>query len=290
MNVAIRGKALIYLILAMMGVLVLAASLPNLRFQPGAPIPRPEEMASSGTSFAQTTSNAAKNEFQPILQGVLVLGIALTLIGLAVSLALKTTKKRITALFVGLVILVLLYILLSLIKMAPATAPIGDSISVEPPGSPIYEFSPIGDPPTAIFKFVTAALLLGIGILGAWLFYRMLHRPHPVDPIAVEAATALKAIEDGGDLKDVILRCYFQMAAIVKEEQGIERANSVTPREFGTLLASKGIPIPSIHQLTRLFEQVRYGSKPPGPLEEQSAIECLSAIRLHCEAGKRGMP
>ena len=137
MNVAIRGKALIYLILAMMGVLVLAASLPNLRFQPGAPIPRPEEMASSGTSFAQTTSNAAKNEFQPILQGVLVLGIAFTLIGLAVSLALKTTKKRITALFVGLMILVLLYILLSLIKMAPASAPIGDSIPVQPPGSPI---------------------------------------------------------------------------------------------------------------------------------------------------------
>ena len=179
--------------MAMMGVLVLAASLPSLRFQPGAPIPRPEEMATSGTSFAQTTSNAAKNEFRPILQGVLVLGIVLTLIGLAVSLAMKTTKKRITTLLVGLMILVLLYILLSLIKMAPATAPIGDSISVEPPGSPVYEFSPIGDPPTVIFKFVTAALLLGIGILGAWLFYRMLHRPHPVDPIAIEAAAALQS-------------------------------------------------------------------------------------------------
>lgn len=288
MIVAIRGKALIYLTLAVMGMLVLAASLPELRFRPGSAIPRPYETTTSGTSIIQTAPNTAPVEFQPLLQSVLLLGITLTLVGLIISLFLKTTKKRITALAVGLLILVLLYILLSLIKMAPGTAPIGDSLSFEPAGSPAYEFYPIGDPPAAIFKFVTVGLLIGISIMGAWLFYRMFHHSRKTDPIALEAAAAIKSIESGEDLKNVIIRCYFQMAAIVKDEQGIERADSVTPREFEDLLVAKGIPIPSIHQLTRLFEQVRYGSKDPGPLEEQAAMECLTAIRAYCETGNRG--
>jgi hypothetical protein len=54
----------------------------------------------------------------------------------------------------------------------------------------------------------------------------------------------------------------------------------MTTREFENLLEIAGVPHNPIHQLTQLFEAVRYGNWQPNPIDEQKAIHCLEAIML----------
>ena len=91
----------------------------------------------------------------------------------------------------------------------------------------------------------------------------------------------------GLDLKDVIVKCYRQMSLALEKEQGIERKDFMTTREFENLLEAAGIPHDPIHQLTQLFEAVRYGNWQPNPMDEQKAIHCLQAIMLYSREPKK---
>jgi hypothetical protein len=70
------------------------------------------------------------------------------------------------------------------------------------------------------------------------------------------------------------------------EEQGIERKDSMTVREFENLLEVAGVPYDPVHQLTQLFEAVRYGHWQPNPIDEEKAIHCLEAIVLYSREAK----
>jgi hypothetical protein len=109
----------------------------------------------------------------------------------------------------------------------------------------------------------------------------------PIDLVGLEAEKARQALITGVDLKDVILHCYQQMSLAMKQEQGIEREDFMTTGEFETVLEAVGIPHEPIHQLTRLFEAVRYGNWQPNAVDEQKAIQCLEAIIVHSR-GARG--
>ena len=69
------------------------------------------------------------------------------------------------------------------------------------------------------------------------------------------------------------------MSRALSRGQNLHRSQGMTPREFEQHLAGHGLKIDDIHQLTRLFEQVRYGGKTPAPRAEREAIHCLSANR-----------
>ncbi|HSM24876.1 MAG TPA: DUF4129 domain-containing protein, partial [Anaerolineaceae bacterium] len=74
-----------------------------------------------------------------------------------------------------------------------------------------------------------------------------------------------------------------------KEEYEIEREHSLTAREFENYLLKKGIPITPIHQITSLFEKVRYGNKPTDLNDERIAIESLSSIRFSCQKKRESL-
>ncbi|HTP10892.1 MAG TPA: DUF4129 domain-containing protein, partial [Anaerolineae bacterium] len=82
----------------------------------------------------------------------------------------------------------------------------------------------------------------------------------------------------GGDFKLTIVRCYQEMSRVVREERGLAREAAMTPREFEDYLASQGLPRAALNTLTRLFEQVRYGSLPAAAQEEALALTCLTEI------------
>jgi hypothetical protein len=71
------------------------------------------------------------------------------------------------------------------------------------------------------------------------------------------------------------------MSQALKKGRGIERDASMTTGEFEASLEAAGIPHEPIHQLTRLFDAVRYGNWQPGPAEKQKAIQCLEAIMIY---------
>jgi hypothetical protein len=67
------------------------------------------------------------------------------------------------------------------------------------------------------------------------------------------------------------------------KKRGITRTKDMTPREFERSLLPSSLPHEALYQLTRLFEEIRYGNKAPGEKESRNAVRCLRAIIKACE-------
>ena len=124
--------------------------------------------------------------------------------------------------------------------------------------------------------------------LGLWFYYRRQFRSSgPLEQLAQEAEKAVTALQGGGDFKNIIIRCYYQMSQILYSERGIRRDLAMTPSEFEQALEAKGLPSEPIQYLTKIFEDVRYGTKQPAKREEDKAIWYLTVI---AEASKNKSP
>jgi hypothetical protein len=146
--------------------------------------------------------------------------------------------------------------------------------------APTAEF--VADPSQWLVLAASLALavLLVASLVGiAWFFWR---RRRPESSLGRLARDALQALEAGANLKNTVIRCYFQMARVLDEQRGIRRQQSMTPREFERRLEGEGLPGEPVRQLTRLFEEVRYGTMVPGEREERQAIASLRAIVEAC--------
>ncbi len=283
-----RQKSMIYLALAAIGLILLAASLPVLQFKPGQPIPGAE------TVFSQSSplDTVPRPEAPPllwVLQSALSLVFIVLLGFLVAGLFLQTDIRRLAKIMTGLVaLLALLFLLPRVIPNGPELPPGEGTFKL--PATGIYSVAPIGNPPAYLYQFVIAGLVLCVIVIGAWLLRQALHKPAASNGMAEAAGGALQAIQNGQDLGSAIITCYLRMTDIVKEERGLEREESVTPREFQEMLAGKGVPEGPIRQLTRLFEQARYGRAIPKPEDERVAVECLTSIQTYCQqyGGKAG--
>ena len=165
-----------------------------------------------------------------------------------------------------------------------------ESAPVELPIVPTPEplvTSPLGSVPPLLLWLVGIGLLATGILLGIWIFGSRSRRTTiTIDAVGLEAEKAWQELKTGLDLKDVIIKCYRQMSLALEKEQGIEREDFMTTREFENLLEAAGVPHDPIHQLTQLFEAVRYGNWQPNPMDEQKAIHCLEAIMLYSREAK----
>jgi TRAP-type C4-dicarboxylate transport system permease small subunit len=124
-----------------------------------------------------------------------------------------------------------------------------------------------------------ALLITALTVGGVWLYLRRRQQPEStLDQLADEARQALDVVRAGGDLRNAVIRCYLEMAQVIHRERGIQRGHAMTPREFELRLTKAGLPDAAVRELTRLFEDVRYGTTEPGEQEERRAIACLSTI------------
>jgi hypothetical protein len=138
------------------------------------------------------------------------------------------------------------------------------------------------NPPEWLSFAVTLLLLLLLAGLGGLLWRRYRLGSSPLEKLGREARAAVDDLRAGGELKNIVTRCYAEMCAVLREQRGIRRQAAMTPREFETRLAAIGLPRENVLRLTRLFEAVRYGSKTPGDQEEREAMACLTAIAEAC--------
>ena len=117
-------------------------------------------------------------------------------------------------------------------------------------------------------------------LLWLWIKLRQVEIVHasPAEKLARSAQTALRRIDAGQNLRDVVLRCYHEMTQVVAEKRNLTRPEHMTPHEFVYSLEGVGLPAEQVHRLTDLFETVRYGHKTPGAPERAEAVACLNAI------------
>ena len=148
-----------------------------------------------------------------------------------------------------------------------------------PGGGEGLTLSPTHAPGWAVFPFLLGGLallvLLGWWLRRIWLSGRMGSSLEELSALAGAAAEELAA---GGDLKNVILRCYRRMSETLSERQHVPFQEAMTAREFEQQLHRAGVEDEHVTQLSRLFEEVRYGGRVSGPLEEQRALRCLRAV------------
>jgi hypothetical protein len=131
-----------------------------------------------------------------------------------------------------------------------------------------------------ILAVILVALISGV----AWVIWRSRRRQDiTFDAIATEVQAALNDLQSGEDLRNVVIRCYLDMMRALQEQRAVRRSGDMTPREFEEALQKLGFPAAPIHQLTHLFEQVRYGHKPVTRREELMAVDSLTAILEACK-------
>jgi len=278
---------LLFLGLAIAAMLLLSISLPGLKFQPGQPFsfgtPPP---ASSGPP-----QTGGSDIYVWLLKGLLALGIILFPIYIIISLFTPEGRKRLLVQLTGFVILFAALLLLSNHSTPP--------LQISPASTAGLPSQPVLTPPPSLPPFVARSstgaewgIMLGLAALiavAALLLYRTYRRREilttagPLDRLAREAQGAVNALAAGEDIRDVVLRSYYQMSRVLDEERGIRREVAMTPHEFLQTLTSKGVPNEPVRELTLLFEEVRYGSRQPGKPEEQRAIASLQAIINYCK-------
>ncbi len=273
--------------------ILLAASLNKLTLAPGQPLP-------TANLAPQVYNSDVPGEWGRILLAIfrvimLLAWIVLPLYLLLFIFSKKWRKRILRDILTFLPILFLVY-LLSTAKPAQkaaedlnpglfsATLPAGSG------GAPVAP--PVFNPPpewaTTVTTIVLAVFITLVIVVGVYAIWRRSHRPTltPLQRVEQEAQAAIDAINAGGDLRDAILRCYYQMVAALQQYRNIQRGQDVTPHEFEVYLTQHGLPKDPVHQLTQLFEQVRYGGRDPGRREERVAVDSLNAIVSACQRGR----
>lgn len=131
----------------------------------------------------------------------------------------------------------------------------------------------------------TGIVLAVLVLVGIGYFYLRLIPPKDqflTEAISEQVQAAQQALQSGDEFKDVIMRCYAQMSAAVRQASRVDRSISTTPREFEMLITTKGFPVQPIRSLTRIFEKVRYSNLQPDDRDQELALSSLQEIQDYC--------
>ena len=272
-------------IAVILALLVISSSLTNLRFKTGYRLRFRREAVEipdmSTGGFVLVKSEAVWIVFRTLIYSFLIISLAMLVLGLVFK---QTRKRAIRALIVSLSFVIFLFI-----GWNVARNRMRDQEQQESPGSDRdyeYVYEDVVEPEEfngSVSDTVAIIVSLLLVVLAGFIAYRIWNRVRnrwktvPAD-LADEARRARDLIEAGADLKNTVLRCYYEMCRIADEQRNIRRQESMTTREFENVLLEEGLPVESVDRITRLFERVRYGSEELAQEEEQEALQCLSEI------------
>lgn len=270
--------------MVVLALILLSAGLPELEFSPGRPLPR--SRGAEGWLFGGGEPPPGGKILETLYVAVVILAQILLPISIIYFIISPEARKQVLR---SLSFLLWILALFLLIRTRPdffrelETQPM-DRLPQDEVVVPSFEF--VADPPrwlVLVTALGLAVLVAAVLVSIAWFVWRRGRRPEsPLERLAREAQDALGALRAGADLRNTIIRCYFEMSRVLREQRGIKREETMTTREFERHLQGVGLPGEHVQQLTRLFEGVRYGDKVPGEHEERQAITCLMAVVEAC--------
>jgi hypothetical protein len=285
-------QILILLGIAIAAIIILAAGLPNLKLLPGQPFSLPFFGERTPAEPGQYETLPGGEFLLSLVRGLIIM-LAL-LIPVTVILAIVFPKFRKSVLQRLLSVILLLVCLYALMRLRPDIFSIAEEVPIPDQAGQSAQLPPISptelvsEPPQWLTPVASlclalpfAALLIGLAV--RLLSRRQRHPKSPLEQLAQEAEDAIFQLRAGSDLKNTVIRCYAEMTRVLAEQRGIRRKESMTTREFEEYLRALNLPDAPIKRLTRLFEDVRYGTVVPGAKEEQQAISSLAAIAEACK-------
>lgn len=273
-----KRKTLILLGLVILITMIIAANLPQLEFQPGMPRPSLQQgqLVSAPDEEDPSVSMSAQTFILVLIALVLSGATLYTLVQL-----LRGADWKLISVFLRYVLVISLVVSCLVFMMMLFSGPTSyTSVEIILPTPEPMVTAPLGSAPPSLLWLAGIGLLVVSVLVLVWIFTPS-RQTSPIDLVGWEAEKARQALITGVDLKDVIVQCYRQMSRAMEQERGIERKDFMTTGEFENLLQTAGIPREPIHQLTQLFDAVRYGNWQPNAADEQKAIECLEAIMVH---------
>jgi len=273
-----KRKTLILLGVVILITMMIAANLPQLEFQPGMPLPRLEhgQVVAVPIEEDQSVSISAPTFILVFIALILAGATFYSMAQLFRGADWKFIAEVLRPILIVSLVIGGLVFLIMLLPRSGSYTPI--EMPVSTPGPVVT--SPLGSAPPPLLWLVGIGLFVISVLVLVWIT-RPSQQASPMDLVGWEAEKARQALKTGMHLKEVIIHCYIQMSLALQQEQGIERKDFMTTGEFENLLETAGVPHEPIHQLTRLFDAVRYGNWQPNPVDEQMAIQCLEAIMIY---------
>jgi len=276
------------LLLAGAGVLIilLAMSLPTLHLFPGQPF---SLETAQPTGAMGSTPLEASDLVIWLVRGFIAFAVIMLPVYVVYSLSSSKGRRR---LILNIIMLILMLYLADYLHNHPLN---NQQQQQEQAASSIQDILGQGGLPSAQFTaeppawltpvIIVVAALITVLIIAAVILIFQRRKPKSdmmLDKLAETAQSTVEAIQSGSDFKVTVIRCYQEMMRVVKEEKGIARQATMTAREFEDQLVRRGLPQGAIQTLTRLFEQVRYGSLPTNPRDEDLALASLTEIVKAC--------
>jgi uncharacterized membrane protein len=281
-----RIWALLFLGIAVVAMVLLSAGLSELELFSGRPFSLGRELPAWG----EGGTVGGGDILMILLRVFLILAFVLFPFSIIYLIVSPEARKRVLARLALLLLLFIFYYLWMHLRpnlWSEGAQSLDKGLEIFPPASTApVEFMPNPPPWLTLAASLGLALLIVAMLVGVlWLLLRHRRRSEgTVKRLAQEAQDALDALLTGADLKNTVMRCYFEMARTLDEQRGIKRHTDMTPREFERRLEAAGLPGEPIRKLTWLFEEVRYGTRVPSGGEERQAISCLAAIVEACRS------
>jgi hypothetical protein len=279
-----RKSALVFLFASILLTALIGAGLRFLELKPGLPLPSFDEgevsVAIPGAAPVEMRTGALTGIIVVIIAGVFLL---VAVVQLVRGVEWRKLLSGASSFFMKAALVTGVVVLISAL-LPKSEAVMQEAPPVPAPKPPVT--APLGQTPSIIMVLAGIGILVVILVLGA----RMIadKRKPPAGRWELAAKEALQALQDGEDVRKVILECYRRMSLALREERNIERESFMTAGEFERLLAAEGVPGSPVHRLTALFEAVRYGRAEPTPSEERDAIRSLEEILSYSRAERKG--
>ncbi|MFC4988659.1 DUF4129 domain-containing protein [Saliphagus infecundisoli] len=300
-----RRTLLVRLAGAVVGVVAIAFAAATIDdpVEPGGDGGTGGEGTGSGTPVPEATEGPVSAvDVPPFLEYLLLLAVVLVAVALAWYLInhRREAVKIIAMLVAVVLVLIALIYGLSMLDLggggnqSPAQPLPQENESVGDPGSGDGDATVDTSPISSVLLAVGAVLAVFVGALA--LSRRDTGPPDSAGTVeagdgeeeaAAVAGAAGRAAErieagDGEDVDNEVYRAWRDMTRLLE----VDRPESSTPGEFADSAVEAGIAREDVSDLTRLFEDVRYGHRETTDVEERRAVETLR--RIEAEYGADG--